>query len=74
MTHVSHRGVFACLSSFFQGQRLFKALKRSDDNGQQPEPPANHNAISEFYDRYETPVHLAGGAAGTGTLVAYLFS
>ena len=51
-----------------------KALKKSDDNGQQPEPPANHNAISEFYDRYETPVHLAGGAAGTGTLVAYLFS
>jgi len=41
-----------------------RALKNNDggDSPKPPQEPKTQSPIMEFYDRYETPVHLAGGA------------
>jgi len=41
-----------------------RALKKNDD-GDAPKPPQepkDQSPVMEFYDRYQTPVHLASGA------------
>jgi hypothetical protein len=43
-----------------QPQALKK--KKGGDSPKPPEEPKQQNAITEFYESYQTPVHLAGGA------------
>lgn len=41
-----------------------QALKKNDggDSPKPPEEPKQQNAIMEFWDKYETPVNIGGGA------------
>ncbi|MBX3171752.1 MAG: hypothetical protein KF760_30355 [Candidatus Eremiobacteraeota bacterium] len=41
-----------------------KALKKNDggDSPKPPEEPKQQNAIMEFWEQYETPVNIGGGA------------
>ena len=41
-----------------------RALKNNDggDSPKPPQEPKNPSPIADFYDSYQTPIHLAGGA------------